>query len=92
MSNGIGKVEYAKNDSFVRQIVTTSDGKKVEIPNYVGSTVTVKPLKDGTYKVTSKGVTLPDKPKAEPRVSILTEEELVSRYGKNTGKNIQIIA
>lgn len=89
MSVEMGKVEYAKDNPFVSQIVTTSDGKKIEIPQMVGSDTKVEPQKDGTYKVTTQGVRIP---KPEPEVKILTEEELVARYGDQAGKKLQTVA
>ena len=89
MSVGMGKVEYAKDNPYVSQIVTTSDGQKLEIPQMIGSDTKIVPQKDGTYKVISQGVRYP---RPEPTVKILTEEELIAKYGKDTGKNLQVVA
>ena len=89
MSTAVGKVEYAKDNPFVSQIVTTSDGQKIEIPQMIGSKTTIEPQKDGTYKVTTQGVRMPN---PEPEVKILTEEELVARYGNKAAKKFQAVA
>ena len=86
---GKGKVENARNNPFVSQIVTTSDGQKLEIPQMIGSNTKIVPLKDGTYKVITQGVCFPA---PKPKVTILTEEELVAKYGNKTGKNLQLLA
>lgn len=84
----VGSVRYAKNNPGVRQIVTTSKGEQIEIPVMMGSTTDVTPLKDGTYEVKYK----PTIPNAQWESKILTEDELVARYGKNTGNKLQTIA
>ena len=84
----VGSVSYAKNNPSVRQIVTTSKGEQLEIPVMMGSTTDVKALKDGTYEVKYK----PSIPNAKWETKILTEDELVARYGKNTGNKLQTIA
>ena len=84
MFKGIGKVEYAKENPFVSQVVTTSDGQRVEIPQMVGSDTRVIPMEDDMYKVITQGVRLP---KPEAKVKILTEAELiriVQKYGDKT--------
>ena len=86
--SGMGSVSYVKDNPNVRQIVTTSKGEQLEIPVMMGSTTDVKPLKDGTYEVKSK----PTVPNAQWETKILTEDELVARYGKNTGNKLQTIA
>ena len=85
---GVGRVSYAKNNPGVRQIVTTSKGEQLEIPVMMGSTTDVKALKDGTYEIKYK----PTIPNAQWKTEILTEDELVARYGKNTGNKLQTIA
>ena len=84
----VGSVSYAKNNPGVRQIVTTSKGEQIEIPVMMGSTTDVTPLKDGTYEVKYK----PTIPNAQWESKILTEDELVAHYGKNTGNKLQTIA
>lgn len=84
----VGSVSWAKDNPNVRQIVTTSKGEKVEIPVMMGSETNVKPLKDGTYRVEYK----PTLPNAKWETKILTEDELVARYGKDTGNKFQIVA
>lgn len=63
----------------VRQVVTTSSGEKVIVPAMLGSETTVVPLNDGTYKVITQAVVYP---KPEPKVTIMTEEELVEHFAK----------
>jgi len=89
MFKGIGKVEYAKENPFVSQVVTTSSGQKIEIPQMIGSDTRVVPMDDDKYKVITQGVRLP---KPEAKVKILTEAELIAQYGDKTGKNLQVIA
>ena len=89
MSKGVGKVEFAKDNPYISQIVTTSKGQKVIIPQMIGSETHVKALNDGTYEVKTQGVRLP---KPEPKVTILTEDELIAKYGNNAGKNLQVLA
>ena len=86
---GKGRAEYAKNNPNVSQIITTSDGQKITIPNMIGSNTKVIPLDDGTYKVITQGVRFP---RPEPVVTILTEDELIAKYGKNTGTKLQLVA
>lgn len=78
-----GKVEFAKNNPVVRQVITTASGQKVFIPVMMGSETTVEPLKDGTYKVVSRPVTNPPQ---EPKVTIMSEAELIENFGKYTPK------
>jgi len=87
----VGSVETAKNNAFVHQIVTTSSGEKVEIPTMAGSTIDIKPTKDGKYQET---ITYPNPPgkNYEPKVSILSEDELIAKYGNQTGKKLQVVA
>ena len=40
-----GKVEFAKNNPYVSQVVTTSTGQKLEIPTMLGSQTKIKALK-----------------------------------------------
>lgn len=69
-------------------IVKTSSGQVVRVPGtMIGSTTTVKVLKDGTYQITTKGSRL----NAEPVTKILTEDELIAQYGPKTGKNLQVV-
>lgn len=84
----VGSVTWAKDNPGVRQIVTTSKGEKLEIPVMMGSETNVKPLKDGTYEVKYRPVV----PNAQWETKILTEEELVARYGKETGNKLQTVA
>ena len=83
-----GKVEFAKNDPFVSQIVTTSTGEKLVIPTMMGSSTKIKALPDGTYQVTTKASVYG----AQHQTKILTEDELVARYGEKSGKNLQVLA
>lgn len=84
----VGSVSWAKDNPNVRQIVTTSKGEQLEIPVMMGSETNVKPLKDGTYRVEYK----PTLPNAQWETKILTEDELVARYGKQSGKKLQTVA
>ncbi|MBO7672253.1 hypothetical protein J6S88_02465 [bacterium] len=71
-----------------RIFVTTSSGQVAVVPGtMIGSTTTVKILKDGTYAITTKGSRLG----AEPETKILTEDELIAKYGPKTGRNIQLV-
>ena len=63
----------------VRQVITTSSGEKVIVPAMLGSETTVVPLNDGTYKVITQAVVYP---KPEPKVTIMTEDELVEHFAK----------
>ena len=87
----VGSVESAKNNPFVNQVVTTTSGEKVEIPTMAGSTINIKPMEDGKYQET---ITYPNPPgkNYEPKVSILSEAELVAKYGDKAGKNLQVVA
>ncbi len=87
----IGSVENAKGNALVHQVVTTTSGEKVEIPAMAGSTISIKPMEDGKYQET---ITYPNPPgkNYEPKVTILSEDELVAKYGNQTGKNLQVIA
>ena len=80
-----GKVEKG-NSPFVRQVVTLSNGEKLTIPTMMGSSTNVEPLDDGTYKVTTQYSIFP---KPEPKVAILTEEELVARFKPNMNNKIE---
>lgn len=72
-----------------KNIVVTSDGKVLSLPGQlIGSTTKVKALKDGTYKITSQ----PSVYGAKPIVTILTEEELIAKYGDKAGKKLQTVA
>ena len=76
-------------DAGEYNIVTTSKGDVVKVPGrFIGATTTVKPLDDGKYEITSKGSKLG----AEPKTTILTEEELVAKYGEEAGKKLQVVA
>ena len=92
MTEAIGatssSVMPARKNPDVLEIVKTQNGTVVEIPVMIGSTTHVKPLRDGTYEVTTKG----SKMGAEPQTVILTESELIARYGNKTGKNLQVMA
>ncbi|MBE7713154.1 MAG: hypothetical protein E7Z87_05370 [Cyanobacteria bacterium SIG26] len=72
----VGKVVNV-NKGNIRQVVTTQSGESIVIPVMLGSTTTVKPLKDGTYEVTTK----PSVYGAEAKKTILTEEQLIEKYG-----------
>ena len=76
-------------DYSVREVIKTQNGTIVTIPVMLGSETNVKPLKDGTYKVTTQAVCMP---KPEPVVKIMTEDELIAKYGPKTGKNLQVVA
>ena len=72
-----------------RNIVVTTKGEVLVLPGQlIGSTTKVKPLKDGTYKITQQNSVYG----AKPETTILTEEELVAKYGDKTGKNLQTVA
>ncbi len=71
-----------------RQIITISNGEKIEIPVMMGSSTFVMPLPANKYMVISQAAVYGAKPHHE----ILTEEQLVARYGKDTGKNLQVMA
>ena len=86
ISFGKGSVEYAKNNLQVSQIVTTSDGKKIVIPNMMGSTTRVKPLDSGSYEVTHQYCVYGSKPETR----IMSEDEFVAEY-KDMGKNLNIL-
>ena len=84
-----GSVEYVKNDPYVRQVITTTKGEKLYTPQMVGSTTDIKALDDGKYELTTKTATFP---KGKKTVTILTEDELVAKYGDKTGKKLQVVA
>lgn len=76
----------------VRQVITTSSGEKVIVPAMLGSETTVVPLNDGTYKVVTQAVVYP---RPEPKVTIMTEDELVEHFAKfnnGTPKKLDIKA
>ena len=75
--DGKGKV-IDINSHNTRQLVVTSNGMLLTIPVMLGSTTKVEALADGTYKVTSKGSYYG----AEPKTTIMTEEELIEKFGK----------
>ncbi len=78
-----GKVEFAKDDPTVRQYVITQSGQKIAIPVMLGSITTVKPLRNGTYKVISRLVTnTPQK----PSVKVVSEAELIEMFGRQSSK------
>lgn len=78
---GRGKVVDI-NCRDARQLVVTSTGKIIMIPVMLGSSTKVVALKDGTYAVTTKGSYLG----AEPKTTIMTEEELIEKFGKFNNK------
>ena len=61
------------NKGNIRQIVTTQSGESIVIPAMLGSETSVKPLKDGTYEVTTKPVVYG----AKPKKTIMSEEEFI---------------
>lgn len=65
------------NRGNIRQIVTTQSGETIVIPTMLGSTTTVKPLKDGTYEVTTKASVYG----AKAKKMILSEEEFITKFG-----------
>lgn len=75
---GMGKVKKVKNNPHVSQIVTTTTGQKIEIPVMMGSTTKVKALSKGRYQITYK----PTTPDAKAEKTVITEQELIERYGK----------
>ena len=76
-----GKVTNV-NAGNIRQVVMTRSGQAVTIPAMIGSTTTVKALDDGTYEVTTK----PSVYNAKPKTTIMTEEELIERFGNKKAK------
>ncbi|MBR1424432.1 hypothetical protein IJ579_02590 [bacterium] len=77
-------------DAGEYNIVMTSNGDVLKVPGrFIGATTKVKVLDDGKYEITTQGVTYP---KSEPRTTILTEEELIAKYGPQAGKNLQVVA
>ena len=72
-----------------KNIVVTTKGDVLTLPGQlIGGTTKVKPLKDGTYEIKFK----PTLPNAEWKKTILTEEELIAKYGEKAGKNFQAVA
>ena len=72
-----------------KNIVITSKGDVLTLPGQlIGSTTKVKVLNDGTYKITS----LPSVYGAKPVTTILTEDELIAKYGDKAGKKFQAVA
>ena len=69
------------------QVIQTQNGSMVSIPIMMGSSTSVTPLEDGTYQVTTTG----SKMGSQPEVKILTEDELIARYGEKTGTKFQAI-
>lgn len=59
------------------QLIITQSGKMIQIKPMMGSSTHVEPLKNGTYKVTYK----PTLPNAKEKVTIMSEEEFVAKYG-----------
>lgn len=86
ISFGKGSVEYAKDNLQVSQIVTTSDGKKIVIPNMMGSSTHVRPLNNGSYEVTHQYSVYGSKPETR----IMSEEDFVAEY-ENLGKKLNIL-
>ena len=86
ISFGKGSVEYAKNNLQVSQIVTTSDGEKIVIPNMMGSSTHVRPLNNGSYEVTHQYSVYGSKPETR----IMSEDEFVAEY-KDMGKKLNIL-
>lgn len=74
---GMGRVKKVKDNPNVSQVVTTTTGKKIEIPVTLGVTTQVKALSKGRYQVTTKA-SLPD---AKPEKTIMTEQELIEKFG-----------
>lgn len=88
LNSGMGRVIQPTPESGLRQVVQTQNGSLVGIPMMMGSSTEVKPLEDGTYQVVTKPASL----NAQPEIKILTEDELVARYGAKTGTRFQAIA
>lgn len=65
------------NKGNIRQIVTTQSGETIVIPTMLGSETSVKPLKDGTYEVTTK----PSVYGAKAKKTIMSEEEFIKKFG-----------
>ena len=88
-----GKSEMGKTMHFIpagllgKQVIKTQNGSLVVVPPMLGSTTNVKPLKDGTYEVVTKG----SRYGSEPITKILSEDELVSQYGLKVGGKIQVL-
>lgn len=93
MMNGVQNVSFGSKARVIpageQNIVITSKGDVLNLPGHlIGSTTDVKVLKDGTYRITSK----PSVYGAKPVVKVLTEEELIAKYGEKAGKNLQVVA
>ncbi len=93
MMNGVQNVSFGGKPRVVpageHNVVITSKGEDLNLHGQMsGSTTKVQVLRDGTYKITSR----PSVYGAKPVVKILTEEELVAQYGKEAGKNLQVVA
>lgn len=87
-----GKVEMGRKMHFIPahmlggDVIRTQNNSLVVIPQMLGSTTKVKPLKDGNYAVITQAVIMP---KEKPVVEILTEDELVAKYGIKKGIKFQ---
>ncbi len=75
-SANIGTVEKVKDNQHIKQIVTTPSGQKIAVPILMGAQVSIRPMMNGQYEVTSK----PSVPNAKTEVKRLTEQELLEQY------------
>lgn len=79
------KIDSVK-DPYISRIITTSKGDKVAIPRILGQATSVKVLQDGNFEIVSKS---PNILGGMVKKSILSEEQLVAKYGKYVGKLLQ---
>lgn len=84
----IPKVQRVIGEQFISRIITTSNGEQVAIPKILGRATDVIVRQDGKFEITQHGnkfLGLTEKK------SVLSEEELISQYGKYTGKKLKTI-
>ena len=79
------KIDSVK-DPYISRIITTSKGDKVAIPRILGAATSVKVLSDGKIEIVEKSPAILG---GMIKKKILSEEQLVAKYGKYVGKLLQ---
>ena len=85
----IGSVEYTKNDPYVSQIITTSKGDIIPIPRTMGENTEIQALNNGKYVVIDNSLIDEE---GKPDMDLLSEEQLIAKYGDEVGQSIQFVA
>ena len=85
---GIPKIQKVIGEQFISKLITTSKGEKVIIPRIPGRATKVSILPDGNFEITDLGNKFLG---LSEKKTILSEDELVRKYGKYTGKKLQTL-